>query len=77
MLLPYERLTSEALDAMRDIYHFVGQPFPGEQIVSEVDAGSIGKGSNQITEISDDIQAKCEALLRRLDDAAGYVRQKL
>lgn len=72
MMLRYNDLTANPVETMKQIYTHVGQPFPGQQIVSDVHSRSVGKG--QTIDLSPEIEDLCEGMLSRLDQV--YQLQK-
>ena len=64
-LCRYEDLVGDPGAVMRGAYRFIGRPYPGDRIVSDVSARSVGRGRD--VEISDDIADVCKRLLDRLD----------
>ena len=72
MLCKYEDLARDPLEMGKRIYAFVERPFPGDHLVSEVHAKSVGKGKE--IEISTKVRRLCDDLYAQLE--AQYGRQE-
>lgn len=66
-LCKYDELVQAPNRIMKDIYAFIGLPFPGEKIVADVNTSSVGKG--QKIQLNPEITALCEGMLERLKQA--------
>lgn len=64
-LCQYDHLVTQPAVVVAQIYRFVGQPFPGAQLVQEVHAESVSKG--QELQLSAPVVALCEEMLQALD----------
>jgi hypothetical protein len=64
-LCNYEQLVSNPAEQVKQIYRRVGQKYPGDHIVSETHAHSIGRG--QAIELTAEIDELASCLLARLD----------
>jgi hypothetical protein len=65
LLSRYEDLVTRPDETMRRIYDFIGRPFPGDRIVQDVNARSLGKGS--VSRLSPSVNELCATMLARLD----------
>ncbi len=65
MMLNYETLVSNPPLAMRRVYAFLGQDFPGEHIVATVKSSSLGKGRS--VTVSPEVHKLASDMLARLD----------
>jgi hypothetical protein len=65
MICKYEDLVISPLTIMRQVYDFVGCPFPGEKAVTEVHASSVKKGAN--IELSPEIELLCQEMWDKLN----------
>lgn len=65
MLSRYEDLVTNPARTMRRTYAFLGRPYPGDHIVKDVNAQSVGKG--RITKLSPAVDALCGDMVARLD----------
>jgi len=65
LLSRYEDLVTNPAQTMRRTYAFLGQPYPGNHIVKDVNAQSVGKG--RVSKLSPAVDELCAALLARLD----------
>ena len=65
----YERLITDPVGVMTEIYKFLDHDFPGSKVVSNVHSASINKGKD--TKLTPQIDSLCEDLLRKLDQAYG------
>lgn len=63
----YEELAREPATALRRIYRFLDREYPGDHVVRDLGAGSIGRGRN--VALSPQIEELCAELLDRLDRA--------
>jgi hypothetical protein len=66
MLCKYEEVVAMPVEALRYIYEFVGQEFPGAQIVGTVHEASVSKG--QEIRLSPEIDRLCCELMQQLDN---------
>ena len=66
-LCNYKELASNSSEVFKEIYRFIGMPYPNKELTSDVRSSSIGKGSN--IELSSDVEALCESLWLRLNEA--------
>lgn len=64
-LIRYEDLVTDPARTMRRVYAFLERPYPGDQIVRDVNPQSIGKGRS--SKLSPDVEYLCTDLLARLD----------
>jgi hypothetical protein len=65
LLSRYEDLVTDPARTMRHTYAFLGRPYPGDHIVRDVNAQSVGKG--RVSKLSPTIDALCADMLARLD----------
>lgn len=65
LLSRYEDLVTNPAQTMRRTYAFLGRPYPGDHIVKDVNAQSVGKG--RVTKLSPAVDALCADMLARLD----------
>ena len=65
LLSRYEDLVTDPEATMRRIYAFIGRPFPGDHIVRDVNARSVGKGG--VSRLSPPVDELCGRMLARLD----------
>ena len=65
LLSRYEDLVTNPAHTMRRTYAFLGRPYPGDHIVKDVNAQSVGKG--RVSKLSSEVDALCAAMLARLD----------
>ncbi|CUS03400.2 conserved protein of unknown function [Candidatus Promineifilum breve] len=65
LLSRYEDLVTNPAQTMRRTYAFLGQPYPGDHIVKDVNAQSVGKG--RVSKLSPAVDELCAAMLARLD----------
>ncbi len=65
MLSRYEDLVTNPAHTMRRTYAFLGRPYPGDHIVKDVNAQSVGKG--RVLKLSPAVDALCGDMLARLD----------
>lgn len=65
LLSRYEDLVTNPAQTMRRTYAFLGRPYPGDHIVKDVNAQSVGKG--RVTRLSPEVDALCAGMLARLD----------
>lgn len=73
LLSRYEDLVTDPARTMQRTYAFLGRPYPGDHIVKDVNAQSVGKG--RVSKLSPEVDALCAAMLDRLDrlnEAAIY-----
>jgi hypothetical protein len=66
MLWKYEEVVARPVEALRQLYEFVGQEFPGAQIVGKVHEAALSRGQN--IELSPEINRLCCELMQQLDD---------
>ncbi len=69
LLYRYENVVTDPPLAFEEMYRFFGQDFPGDTILSQISATSVGKGSH--VELSPDVEELCQSMLGRLDDVFG------
>jgi len=67
----YDDFVTDSVKTMKRIYRFLGADFPGERIVAEVTAESVGKGREVI--LSPEVDRLCSSLLERLDHAYQHL----
>ena len=72
LMCRYSDLVTKPNEMVGRIYDFVGQKYPGERLVSEVNTASIGKGRK--IDLSPEIEALCDEMLARLE--AAYQTQE-
>lgn len=65
LLSRYEDLVMNPGKTMRQTYAFIERPYPGDHIVRDVNAQSVGKG--RITKLSPSVDELCGEMLSRLD----------
>ncbi len=65
LLSRYEDLVTNPARTMRRTYAFLGRAYPGDHIVKDVNAQSVGKG--RVTRLSPAVDELCGAMLARLD----------
>jgi hypothetical protein len=65
-LYQYADLVQRPAAVLRSIYAFVEQPYPGDQIVSHIHAGSLAKGKSLA--LSPAIEELCAGLQQQLDE---------
>ena len=65
LLCKYEDVVTEPSRAMNRIYSFAERQFPGDHLIEEVHATSIGKGEG--VDLTPEIDALCEELYRQVD----------
>ncbi|MBP6016439.1 MAG: sulfotransferase [Candidatus Promineofilum sp.] len=65
MLSRYEDLVLNPARTMRRTYAFLGRPYPGDSIVKDVNAQSVGKG--RVSKLSPAVDQLCGQMLERLD----------
>ena len=65
LLSRYEDLVTNPARTMRRTYVFLGRAYPGDHIVQDVNAQSVGKG--RVTKLSPAVDQLCGAMLARLD----------
>ncbi|HEX6384826.1 MAG TPA: sulfotransferase domain-containing protein [Anaerolineae bacterium] len=65
LLCKYEHLALYPGQAVRRIYNFLDHPFPGDRIVSNIHAHSVGKG--QDTVLSPEVERLCSTLWAKLE----------
>ncbi len=65
LLSRYEDLVTDPARTMRRTYAFLGRAYPGDHIVKDVNAQSVGKG--RVTKLSPAVDDLCRAMLSRLD----------
>jgi hypothetical protein len=66
LLSRYEDLVTNPALTMRRTYAFLGRPYPGDHIVKDVNAQSVGKG--RVSKLSPAVDALCAELLAQLDE---------
>lgn len=64
-LCRYEHLILQPAQELRQLYAFLGHPYPGDHIVREIHSSAAGKGAR--LELSPDVDSLCQDLLDRLD----------
>lgn len=69
-LCQYGDLVTEPSRVMKEIYEFIGRPYPGDRIVADVFSGSKGKGKSLA--ISDPVRKVCDDLLQRLEAESRF-----
>jgi hypothetical protein len=75
LLSRYEDLVTNPARTMRRTYAFLGRPYPGDHIVKDVNAQSVGKG--RVSKLSPEVDALCAAMLARLDELnEGNIRSE-
>jgi len=72
ILCKYEELVADPGKIVKCIYDLTGQTYPGDSIVSETHASSIGTGRD--LNISTEVDQLCMKLLQKLDVANGNRR---
>lgn len=76
IMCQYRDIVQNPLAVTRAIYSFIDAPFPGDHIVEDVHASSIGRGSE--IELSPEIEVLCEEMFDRLKIAyAGTPIEKI
>ncbi len=65
LLSRYEDLVTNPARTMRNTYAFLGRPYPGDHIVKDVNAQSVGKG--RVSKLSPAVDELCAQMLARLD----------
>lgn len=65
LLSRYEDLVTNPAQTMRRTYAFLGRPYPGDHIVKDVNAQSVGKG--RVSTLSPAVDKICADMLARLD----------
>ncbi len=65
LLNRYEDLAENPAQVMRRTYAFLGQPYPGDDIVRDVNPRSVGKGRG--SRLSPAVDGLCGEMLERLD----------
>lgn len=65
LLCRYEDLVTRPAETMRGVYQFIGQPYPGDQVVQDVHPQSVGKGRE--SRLSAEVETLCTQLLDDLD----------
>ncbi len=65
MLSRYEDLVLDPARTMRRTYAFLGRAYPGDHMVKDVNAQSVGKG--RVSRLSPAVDELCAAMLARLD----------
>jgi hypothetical protein len=63
-MLEYEAFVQEPDEGMRRIYSWIGRPFPGERLTSDVYRSSVGRSRD--LGLSEPVADLCESLLERL-----------
>lgn len=74
MMCRYQDLVYQPVEMMQEIYSFIDFPFPDKKIVEDVSSSSVGKG--QDIKLNPEIEALCQQMLDRLDDAYYNTAQK-
>ena len=64
----YEYLVQQPKDVIRDMYQFIGVPYPTDKVLQGISARSIGKGSD--IDLSPDIRELCDQMFNQLESAA-------
>jgi hypothetical protein len=65
----YQVLVNQPRQTVENIYHLIGRPFPGEQILAGIHTTALGKGVN--IPLSKDIEYLCEGLWSQLQNTHG------
>ncbi len=65
----YEDLVKNPGPTMAQAYEFLGRPYPGDRIIRDVFAGSVGRG--QEINLDPQIRELCESMLARLTEIPG------
>ena len=73
MLYKYEDFVGQPLCAMQAVYRFLELPFPSNDILKEIHAGSVSKG--KAVEISPAIDLLCREMLERLDSTYNHQKR--
>ena len=60
----YEDLVSSPSQKMRELYEFLGRPYPGDHIVRHIHGHSVKRGRD--LQISSDVRVLCESVMDRL-----------
>ena len=66
MMCRYDDLVKNPAEMVPEIYDFIDSPFPGGEIVKDINANSIGKGKD--IKLNPEIEALCQGLQQRLDE---------
>jgi hypothetical protein len=69
LLCRYGDLVTRPGEIMKEIYGFIGRPWPGDRILGDVFTGSKGKGKD--IELAPRIREICEGMLASLDKSAA------
>lgn len=79
LLSRYEDLVTNPAQTMRQTYAFIGRPYPGDHIVKDVNAQSVGKG--RVSKLTPAVDELCAEMLARLDRineiGTGIIQSKL
>ena len=67
-LCQYEHLVKKPQIVIKDIYRFIGVPYPSDKVLFGISPRSIGKGSDIL--LSDDIRELCDAMMDKLHTVA-------
>ena len=67
MISRYEDMVHDPRTQLREIYRFVGQPFPEAILNHRIKSSSVGKGKH--AQINPEIEQLCQSMLTRLDNA--------
>jgi hypothetical protein len=66
----YDELVRSPRETMQEIYHFIEEPFPGEEILEEIHDSSVGKGRD--VPLSAEVRALCDEIWGRLEEAHAH-----
>jgi len=69
----YNDLVRYPFQTMENIYRFLGQEFPGDELLGEVHSSSVGKG--KVVELSSEVEVLCQDFLERLDEVYQQTRK--
>lgn len=72
MLNRYETMVEHPQATARRLYEFIGRPYPGDRIIEEVRASSIGKGAS--IRLSPKVDEMCVEMFARLKSAEEQER---
>ena len=64
----YEYLVQQPKEVIRDMYNFIGVPYPTDKVLQGISARSIGKGAD--IDLSPKIRELCDQMLNKLESAA-------
>lgn len=74
ILCCYDDLVGDSVRTVRRIYDFLERPFPGESVLVDVHAKSIGKGRH--IEVAPEIETLCDEMLERLTTTDQRAQQQ-